>query len=260
MLLRRVIDHVKTQNWTAVALDFVIVVVGVFIGIQVSNWNSAQGERRDESRILQRLYEEVAALTDVTVEERRALQSRVDPLLSAHPILFSEDPARPLTTAECEAIAGSHVYRRASDDIPILDELIETGRFNVLRDNRIKVQLREYVLFRERQRANHDERTNELFRLYSRHPAAFAMSRQQIDGGYNGAWTWLSGDGYRWRVQCNVEEMRASQPFLNEYFDNSARNGQVLVAYEERTAHLNGLKASLGALLGQPTTEGEARQ
>lgn len=32
MLLRRVIEHVKAQNWTAVALDFVIVVVGVFIG------------------------------------------------------------------------------------------------------------------------------------------------------------------------------------------------------------------------------------
>ncbi|HUH00041.1 MAG TPA: hypothetical protein VMQ83_12835 [Gammaproteobacteria bacterium] len=29
MLLRRVIEHVKTQNWTAVALDFFIVVVGI---------------------------------------------------------------------------------------------------------------------------------------------------------------------------------------------------------------------------------------
>lgn len=32
MLLRRVIEHVRAQNWTAVGLDFVIVVVGVFIG------------------------------------------------------------------------------------------------------------------------------------------------------------------------------------------------------------------------------------
>lgn len=42
MLLRRVIEHVKAQNWTAVALDFVIVVVGVFISIQVANWNDAR--------------------------------------------------------------------------------------------------------------------------------------------------------------------------------------------------------------------------
>ena len=41
MILRRVAEHVKAQNWFAVAIDFVIVVVGVFIGIQVSNWNEA---------------------------------------------------------------------------------------------------------------------------------------------------------------------------------------------------------------------------
>ena len=46
MRLRRINEHVKTQNWFAVGLDFVIVVVGVFIGIQVSNWNEARGDQR----------------------------------------------------------------------------------------------------------------------------------------------------------------------------------------------------------------------
>jgi len=45
MLLRRVIEHVRTQNWTAVGIDFVIVVIGVFFGIQVANWNEARIER-----------------------------------------------------------------------------------------------------------------------------------------------------------------------------------------------------------------------
>ena len=39
MILRSVTKHVKEQNWFAVILDLVIVVFGVFIGIQVSNWN-----------------------------------------------------------------------------------------------------------------------------------------------------------------------------------------------------------------------------
>jgi len=55
MLLRRITEHVKAQNWTAVALDFVIVVVGVFIGIQVSNWNEVRKERQREDHYLQRL-------------------------------------------------------------------------------------------------------------------------------------------------------------------------------------------------------------
>jgi len=44
MILRCITEHVNAQNRTAVELDFVIVVTGVFIGIQVSNWNAARAE------------------------------------------------------------------------------------------------------------------------------------------------------------------------------------------------------------------------
>ena len=44
MLLRRVIQHFGRQEWTAIFIDFVIVVLGVFVGIQVSNWNEQRVE------------------------------------------------------------------------------------------------------------------------------------------------------------------------------------------------------------------------
>ena len=46
MILRRVIEHVRKQEWTAIGIDLVIVVVGVFIGIQVANWNDALADKR----------------------------------------------------------------------------------------------------------------------------------------------------------------------------------------------------------------------
>ncbi|MBC7657157.1 MAG: hypothetical protein H7147_08290 [Frankiaceae bacterium] len=52
MILRRVIDHVRQQEWTAIWIDLVIVVVGVFIGIQVANWNEAQVERKRTAMVL----------------------------------------------------------------------------------------------------------------------------------------------------------------------------------------------------------------
>lgn len=68
MLLRRVTEHVKDQNWTALALDFVIVVVGVFIGIQVSNWNDARVDEGRARAYLERLSldldADLAALAD----------------------------------------------------------------------------------------------------------------------------------------------------------------------------------------------------
>ena len=44
MLLRRITKHVKEQNWFAVFLDFVIVVVGILIAFQVTNWSQARQE------------------------------------------------------------------------------------------------------------------------------------------------------------------------------------------------------------------------
>jgi hypothetical protein len=60
MLLRRVTEHLRTQNWTAVGIEFVIVVVGVFIGIQVSNWNESLAFERREQVLLRELRGEVA--------------------------------------------------------------------------------------------------------------------------------------------------------------------------------------------------------
>ena len=40
MFLHRITKHVKDQNWFAVALDFVIVVAGILIAFQITNWLS----------------------------------------------------------------------------------------------------------------------------------------------------------------------------------------------------------------------------
>ena len=39
MILRRIREHVTSHNWFAVTIDLVIVVAGVFLGMQVNNWN-----------------------------------------------------------------------------------------------------------------------------------------------------------------------------------------------------------------------------
>ena len=55
MILRRVIQHVKDQNWTAIAIDFAIVVLGVFVGMQVSNWNASLEDARRGRAYVERL-------------------------------------------------------------------------------------------------------------------------------------------------------------------------------------------------------------
>ena len=59
MLLRRVIKHFRQQEWTAIGIDFVIVVMGVFIGLQVSNWNTEKQQQERANTYSQRLFEEL---------------------------------------------------------------------------------------------------------------------------------------------------------------------------------------------------------
>lgn len=59
MILRSVMSHVRNQQWAAIVLDFIIVVVGVFIGIQVSNWNEAQADKRLGVEYVQRLSADI---------------------------------------------------------------------------------------------------------------------------------------------------------------------------------------------------------
>lgn len=47
MVVRRFREHVAGHNWFAVAVDFLIVVGGVFVGIQASNWNQARLNRAE---------------------------------------------------------------------------------------------------------------------------------------------------------------------------------------------------------------------
>ncbi len=42
MITRRVFEHVRKQQWAAAFIDFVVVVVGIFVALQVDNWNESR--------------------------------------------------------------------------------------------------------------------------------------------------------------------------------------------------------------------------
>ncbi|PHS35850.1 MAG: hypothetical protein COA91_12770 [Robiginitomaculum sp.] len=55
MLLRSVTKHVKDQNWFAVALDFFIVVAGILIAFQITNWNEGRVLKKRTNALIERL-------------------------------------------------------------------------------------------------------------------------------------------------------------------------------------------------------------
>lgn len=44
MILRRFMKHVTDQNWFAVGLDVIVVITGIFLGMQVTERNEERKE------------------------------------------------------------------------------------------------------------------------------------------------------------------------------------------------------------------------
>lgn len=64
MIFRRTIAKLRAQNWFAIAIELGIVIVGVFIGLQVSNWNQARIEQRATQRMIEELKPGLANFID----------------------------------------------------------------------------------------------------------------------------------------------------------------------------------------------------
>ena len=93
MLLRRITKHVKDQNWLAVGIDFFIVVVGVFIGIQVANWNDARVEQRELAGQLTSLNAEFSDNLDRLVAYRSLLDHQIDDTLVLREVIADKRPS-----------------------------------------------------------------------------------------------------------------------------------------------------------------------
>lgn len=67
MILRRLSASVRTQDWFAVALE--LVVVGIFLGLEVSTWNEARADRSRSAAYLDRI--EADLVIDVAELQKR---------------------------------------------------------------------------------------------------------------------------------------------------------------------------------------------
>ena len=150
MLLRRVIEHVEAQNWTAILIDFVIVVVGVFIGIQVSNWND---DRQSASRT-QNYYNR---LIDDLESERRALLARLDYLdvtnkYGQSALVAFDDPAKMRSSKFLIDVYQASQIWTYSVQRATYDEILASGIADAIPDSELRTQLANVFLNAEAMR------------------------------------------------------------------------------------------------------------
>jgi hypothetical protein len=70
MIFKRAVAKLRAQDWMAIAIELAIVVIGVFVGTQVSNWNPERIEARQTRQMLVQLLPELKVLERFSAKSR----------------------------------------------------------------------------------------------------------------------------------------------------------------------------------------------
>ena len=68
MILRRLTENLRLQNWTTIAIELVIVIIGVFIGNSVNDWSQQRAADRGTNELLVELRPEM-------IRQRQSMES-----------------------------------------------------------------------------------------------------------------------------------------------------------------------------------------
>jgi hypothetical protein len=212
MILRRVIAHVRKQEWTAIAIDLVIVVLGVFIGLQVQAFAVERDRQKSERDYLTRLHGEIEQLLETRARYDRTRTKFSADLLDAVKLLNEALAGMSLSPEQCDAVAGSAHTTVPPAELPTVAELLSTGRLDHLSSATVRTAILTYMQEAVRARDLIVVITDSGRDLGKAHPHLIThhvgASRIRLEE------VWLN-------PECRTEAMRADPAFRNELSENA---------------------------------------
>ena len=145
MILARLSRAIRTQNWFAVALEFVIVVAGVMLAFQITAWNTQRQESIVERDTLVRLHQDVAASRMGQIRDVAFLEQQI-----ADQAVILDSLARCAVAPENDAVFQRGIATLGWINPPRLnrrtiDEMLSSGRTSVIRNRAILDALADIV-------------------------------------------------------------------------------------------------------------------
>ena len=164
MLLRSITKHVREQNWFAVFLDFFIVVAGILIAFQITNWNEARQNKASERNYLERLQRDIDTLSeqrwlydflrpttnDILEQLTEFFDGDVPDLSEAENIIQTAvvnehlSPRR-LKSMICNALDWSSSLSIPPSDLPTATELVSSGHLERIQSREIRAAILSYM-------------------------------------------------------------------------------------------------------------------
>jgi hypothetical protein len=141
---QRLGSALRERDWAGVLIELAIVMVGVFLGIEATNWNQGRQDRAQEKRYYAQII--VDLRRDLETLKEAQLRSRNHDL-AAEAILDAIDhgiPAGMTPPGFARSIQSAGFLCIPSPTRRTYDELISTGNLRLLRDGKAKDAIGAY--------------------------------------------------------------------------------------------------------------------
>ena len=250
MLLRRITKHVKDQNWFAVGIDFVIVVIGVFIGIQVANWNASRTDRAMEAAFLERMAVDVESARAQLAGFLIAREERLQSIAKVENMYLGDGDVVPLSESECSQFAGSHMITHPPVAVPSITEAFAGGRIDLLSDQSLIQALISVEQSEDRLRTIIDSLNLTRPVLQEKYPEVISYTR--ATGRNANDPSVFANSGYSMSARCTFLDMPPDPAFISDVVLSLQMN-QWYVNFLNR--HLDNLDELAAALNGAPTSD-----
>ena len=213
MILRRFMKHVTDQNWFAVGLDVIVVIVGIFLGLQVTEWSDNREIKQKESAYLERLHLEMDSLLVQNEQTMELYNYYLTKLSEASEAITIGSEDIMLDGEHCDAIQVSNIYYTQGISIPTLRELITSGQLSILEDLELQLAIANYLIAIDKAEDALDNLRADKNDLTMKFPDLIAVDFK--DGG-------PSVFDAR-SVSCDFEAMGQSRAFKNDLTTNYVR-------------------------------------
>ena len=132
---------VRELNWGTLAIELVILIVGISVGLQVSEWENRRNDRQLEREYLERLLVDFAETDRVLNQDSENLSASVKTLSTGiSPLgkssLTKEDHQKVFKSAGASALVG-----RFGVVFGTVEELKDTGNMRLLRSKELRIAL-----------------------------------------------------------------------------------------------------------------------
>jgi hypothetical protein len=146
MIMNRIGQALKRQDWTLVTIEFVLVVAGVLLAFLIGDWAAGRSERavRRESvdRLLHESEQDVGNLREMLKTQRTDVLA---PMRVVAANLRNPSPAPSIAAEMISGITRSSVLPKPLAPDSVYRELIASGRFGELGDVRMRDAVSNYA-------------------------------------------------------------------------------------------------------------------